>query len=366
MNMGKSIENLRVAVVDAIPRGGILQFSAQLHKSLLSLGCASRLWVPDGSVLDDETEATQYARHQSFNWKNRDIRQLEESVRSFDPDLVMLTNKGLVTSQLQLNIGDIPTFQFVHDPTPHPSTGHYLRDLKAMLCVPYQSAALKRCDRVVLLSRSSKEKFDQLHPEFAGKSDVLRLGAHVPDAEPAVPPELAGAGNAAPFFLFFGRIDTYKGIDRLIEAYCASSCAHRLVIAGKGVIPRHGLEMARQDDRVVLLNRFIGDGEMVWLFQRALATVLPYIEASQSGVLPISYYFSVPVIVSRLHEFEEYVVEGETGLFFDDQDSLIRILTSFDDSGVSRAMRDGAKEFERANLSWDAGLTRLLHAYLED
>jgi hypothetical protein len=41
---------------------------------------------------------------------------------------------------------------------------------------------------------------------------------------------------------------------------------------------------------------------MLYLIRNALTVVLPYIEASQSGVTPIAYHFGVPVITSNVRD----------------------------------------------------------------
>ena len=41
--------------------------------------------------------------------------------------------------------------------------------------------------------------------------------------------------------------------------------------------------------------------------------VLPYIDATQSGLIAAAYYFHKPVIVTRTGALPEYVQEGRTG-----------------------------------------------------
>lgn len=48
------------------------------------------------------------------------------------------------------------------------------------------------------------------------KAVLLNLGAHVPDAIEEKPKEMEGVTH---YILFFGRMDKYKGISRLLNAY---------------------------------------------------------------------------------------------------------------------------------------------------
>ena len=66
-----------------------------------------------------------------------------------------------------------------------------------------------------------------------------------------------------------------------------------------------------------ILNRRIPYREIPNLFYGAKFLILPYIDASQSGVIPLAYTFSKPVIVSNVGSLSEYVDHGKTGLIFE-------------------------------------------------
>lgn len=51
-------------------------------------------------------------------------------------------------------------------------------------------------------------------------------------------------------------------------------------------------------ENIILINRYIKDEEIAWLFNHAKLTVYPYISATQSGVLSVSCYFGKPIIAS--------------------------------------------------------------------
>ena len=67
-------------------------------------------------------------------------------------------------------------------------------------------------------------------------------------------------------------------------------------------------------------------------FERASVVVLPYIEASQSGIIPIAYSFKKPVIVTNVGSIPEVVENGITGYIVPPKnpellaDSIIKIL----------------------------------------
>ncbi len=49
---------------------------------------------------------------------------------------------------------------------------------------------------------------------------------------------------------------------------------------------------------------------VAWLFQKTALVVLPYVECSQSGVIPLAYSFAKPVIATQFGSIPE-VVENE-------------------------------------------------------
>ncbi len=124
---------------------------------------------------------------------------------------------------------------------------------------------------------------------------------------------------AEPFALFFGRFEPYKGLDGLLHAYSkiadvlaqASNSNPRLVLAGSGALPSRWVD--KLPPGVELRNRFIGDTEALDLFRRCSLVVLPYTDATQSGLIASAYYFGKPVLVTRSGALPEYVEDGRTG-----------------------------------------------------
>ena len=119
------------------------------------------------------------------------------------------------------------------------------------------------------------------------------------------------------YILFFGRIEEYKGIHLLYQAFMESEelqARYNLVIAGGGQI---GFERQTNDDQVVFMNRYIKDSELAYLYTHAHCVVYPYISATQSGVLSLAFYYQVPVLASDVPFFKGIIEKSGTGLFFE-------------------------------------------------
>src|SRR5690242_14605560 len=95
------------------------------------------------------------------------------------------------------------------------------------------------------------------------------------------------ATEAVPTILFFGRMMAYKGLGLLIEASDRVQAAYpgvRFIVAGRGPdLARWRLDLECRPWFEVR-DRYIPDHELAQLFLDADIVVLPYIEASQSGV----------------------------------------------------------------------------------
>lgn len=130
--------------------------------------------------------------------------------------------------------------------------------------------------------------------------------------------EMEGVDN---YILFFGRIEKYKGLEYLYEAFVNSSKLqkYKLVIAGSGYL--YFKRDPLKERNVLFLNRFISDDEVAPLFANASAVVYPYVSATQSGVMSLAYYYQKPLLLSDIQFFRDCAVDGETALFFKNKDA---------------------------------------------
>jgi len=116
--------------------------------------------------------------------------------------------------------------------------------------------------------------------------------------------------------LFFGRIWEYKGLEYLIRAEPLISARLpdvRILIAGEGEDFSRYTRMMVHPDRFVVHNEYISEERAAEYFRRASVVVLPYIEASQSGVIPIAYSAGKPVVATTVGGLPEMVDDGSTG-----------------------------------------------------
>jgi glycosyltransferase involved in cell wall biosynthesis len=180
-------------------------------------------------------------------------------------------------------------------------------------------------------------------------------------AEP-LPPELADSG--APVVLFAGLLRPYKGLDVLLRAWNGLGDEAQLWIVGAPRMDTGPLR-ASLTQGASLVERFVGDGELHALLQRASLVVLPYREVEQSGVAFSALGAGVPLLLSDAGGFGELAAQGAARTFpAGDADALRSELGALlADRGALAQMADRALALADGEYSWDAIAARTLALY---
>lgn len=108
-----------------------------------------------------------------------------------------------------------------------------------------------------------------------------------------------------PNILFFGRVTPYKGIDLLISALSRipSHLYHSFIIAGKSSMD---YDISSLDPaKVEIFDTFLSQDEIAQIFNQCHILVMPYIEASQSGVASIAIANCIPTIYTDVGGLKE-------------------------------------------------------------
>ena len=201
-----------------------------------------------------------------------------------------------VTLTVAARLAGIPVIVTLHDPEPHP--GNVFEYLNSIVRRP-----------VLALVRT----IHLLSSQHVAKARMLGHHARI-----AVVPHGSLAAQFTKYcsrnvqrerlVLFFGRIQSYKGIDVLLRALSLLPANIRLAIAGPGAIEPPIWQMAQSlGSRVELHNRYLDDREVALLMQRASVVALPYRHATQSSVPAIAAAFGCQLVASALGHFNEEI-----------------------------------------------------------
>ena len=170
--------------------------------------------------------------------------------------------------------------------------------------------------------------------------------------------------------LYFGLINEYKGIEYLILA-APKIIAHfpqvKIIIAGEGDFSPYR-KLIKIQDNFEIHNTYIHDEQVAHLFERAAVVVLPYTDASQSGVIPIAYSFKKPVIATNVGSLPEVIDEGKTGFIIPPRNSELlaeSAITLLSDVSLRKEMGENAYKKMKDELSWDSNADLLYKIYFE-
>lgn len=190
-------------------------------------------------------------------------------------------------------------FSIMHDPVPHTGEGHRWVDLVGATYHKY-------VNKFLLYSSFSTNLFNDNFPQFAGKAITLKT----PIYNNLKIPVKTKASHFKKKVLFFGRISPYKGVELFYAAAEQLSREFKdvqFIIAGKA-ITGYSPEFLdnNSNPNIKILNQFIDLNTLGELMTESSFCVLPYLDATQSGVVMTAYAYDLPVLVSDCPGLLEY------------------------------------------------------------
>jgi starch synthase len=235
----------------------------------------------------------------------RMICAILQRIRDFDPDVVHFQHCHLWFNLALPLLKRFPLIITIHDPKHHTGDRPSQRTPQAIADFGY-----RRADRVIVHANQLKrEVVERLHI----RADIVHVIPTVVRGDATAQPQVQEEDHV---ILFFGRIWKYKGLEYLIRAeplITAQVPDARIVIAGQGEDFAHYRRMMVHPERFVVYNEYVSDDKRAELFRRASVVVLPYIEASQSAVIPIAYTFAKPVVATPVGGLPALLEHGRTG-----------------------------------------------------
>ena len=161
------------------------------------------------------------------------------------------------------------------------------------------------------------------------------------------------------YFLFFGLVRAYKGLDLLIDAFADERLRKypvKLLVAGEFYddpkpyleqIKKHGLQ-----DFVIIENQYIKDGNVKYYFNLSEMVVQPYKSATQSGVTQVAYHFEKPMLVTNVGGLGEIIPNGKVGYVVEPNSSSIAdALVDFCENDRYDMFVEGVRE-EKKKYQW--------------
>ena len=270
-------------------------------------------------------------------------RKIKKTLRNYRIRFVYCPMISLLTGRINKICSKEKIAVVNHDPIPH--SGDKTKILAKLFEV---ETIYEKADCVVVHSESSKEIVER---QFREGKPVCCV--------PLGPQNVKGTGKAKLSypagqinFLFFGRIEKYKGIEVLLKAYrkIKEKGLHcSLSVVGNGDFsPYAHLSEGLAD--CIIVNRWIQDEEVGdYFLGEKLVLVLPYLDATQSGPVLIGYQYGLPAIVSKTGGLKEQVNEN-----------IGMLVEAGNIDSLAEAMEDICK-----NPDWIESVKKPIQEYLE-
>jgi len=165
--------------------------------------------------------------------------------------------------------------------------------------------------------------------------------------------------------LCFGFIRKNRGYEYLLEAI-KDMPDIIVIIAGKvddKDIYQNLLAYERQMSNLKLFVKWIPDGEVQLYFNACDIVVLPYTDITTSGVIPLAYAFSKPVIATSIGGIRD-VVNENTGILVPpkDTDALRKAIERIFIMDLE-AMGRYAHEYAKKEFSWESNAQKIKELY---
>ena len=273
----------------------------------------------------------------------KDVARLRGLIRSWRPDVVHAHDN--TDPRLLAIVGGLRRVTTVHDPVPHPGQPP-LPKIEAFV----RRRWIRGSAAVVVHGTANAEAL----PAWACPKHVAVIphGAAVRDRPLPIPDR--------PSVLLFGRLEPYKGVKvllRAMEKVWAERADVRLIVAGHGpeagLVPVHPL--------IELRHEYVPEVELDTLFSEATIAVLPYIEASHTGVGTTALGRGVPTIISDVGALRDIALDASFLVPPRDDDALARAILQHLDHGDG--LRHSVLAYARERFSWDACAREAIELY---
>lgn len=284
----------------------------------------------------------------------RQKRQILRELKGYEVKAVYCPMSSFWTTPINKMFRDALKIVVNHDPIAHSGA----RKLSVWLMErPFKSA-----DVIVVHSK----KFLEYTKNKYGNAVYLPLGQHNLYKSVRNKKKIISYDPKKINFLFFGRITKYKGLDILAKAYekLYDEFGEQvsLTVIGNGDFSPYE-ELFKNLKQTVIINRWIRDEEVESAFTgENIVCVCPYKDATQSGVVLVSYDYDVPVIATNTGGLDEQVIDNKTGYLVqaNDIDALFASMKKIVNKEISfEDMKSNIREYLQ-DVSWEATAKKIV------
>ncbi|MEO8209313.1 MAG: glycosyltransferase [bacterium] len=160
--------------------------------------------------------------------------------------------------------------------------------------------------------------------------------------------------------LFFGYVRKYKGLNFLIDAMpeILKEVKLKLLIVGEFYedesLTRTRIQDLNLEKDVFIISDYVPNETVKYFFSASDALVLPYIDATQSGITQIALFYDKPVIATDVGGLSEVIKNNEMGFIIEPKNSnaIADAVIKFYRNNLEEKFANAVKE-EKKNYTWE-------------
>lgn len=315
---------MEVLLVTFSSSGGMAQYSAEMANSISEYAEVSVMAPECGEVRDLLNNSVRYCpikeKYLAVCTAPTLLARVYQRIKAHNPEIVHFPTYGSNFRSILLPplIRETPIIANLHDPNPHSG-------MKINLIELLKRASIRYLDRVIVHGpHSASQVTDMNYPEEDIRIIPHGLFTHFIQNQPVT--------SDQDKVLIFGKIRPNKGYDRLPEI--ASIVAENIL--GVEFIVAGSLGKARQlddkeldkitmglnsHDNIKFINGYIPTDEVQNYFDEAKVALLPYYDATQSGVALTAYALETPMVATAVGDMSDMIYKDQTGILANPQSS---------------------------------------------
>lgn len=180
--------------------------------------------------------------------------------------------------------------------------------------------------------------------------------------------EILQIQDQAKVLLFFGFVREYKGLKYLLQAMPEIreqvSDVQLWIVGDFGSDKDEYMELIRQlniGQQIKVVEGYIADGEVEKYFAASDLVVLPYISATQSGIVQIAYGFEKPVLVTAVGGLPDVVTDQKTGYVIEARSphAIAEAVKDYFEQNRSEEFAANIRK-EEARFAWDTFADKMM------
>ena len=301
--------------------------------------------------------------------KKRKLFSIYMAVKSSKPEIIyfdwihgFIIGKSLPGSCIKSLFFCLEIFYLIYiKKLPIVHTAHNIQNHKQKWLVPERwiyRFFLRNCCRIRVYSEGIKKEIISKFSLEPNRIYVIRdipFHHHYPNFTTQTQGRIwLGIDRSAFLYLFFGRIEPYKGLENLIHSFISITKPDSyLILAGESLDHKYLSDLqklTKKHARIIWHNRFIVEEEVQYLFNAADVAVFPFTRIDHSGSVDLALSFSKPVITLKTKAMAD-LLSHQDPLLFETPGQLTNCLSQAEKNDLSAIGYQNFKIADAANFS---------------